>query len=299
MAATTRARVSFLALAIAFIAIVATVNLIFNLESFPTFEPAEGEVEGTTLTLPSESDLGLTAIMALLVSLAAGGVFMVAYMWFRLRGLRFSLEELLPLIIIGLLVMSFVFLIVPAIQEQQDQLEEEFGTAEEGEEGTGGGLTEVVRERFLRLSPALVGVAVIFLAIVLSYVLRNSLRWKRWRALSELLSEEASDALQRTTAVIEKGLYRLELGEDVRSSILGCYRDLLILLQGRGLLAEDHLTARELELAAGKDLGLSTKSCRSLRRLFELARYSSHSLTEAHRQRALDSLRQARRELGG
>lgn len=299
MAATARAKGSFLALALAFVAVVAAVNLIFNLRSFPTFEPAEGEGEQTPLILPFGSDLGVTAVSVLVVSATALGVLLVAFLRYNRRGLRFSLEELLPLLIVLIMVLSLVFFVGPAIREFQDRLEEEPGAPDGAEWETGGELSEVFRERLLRISPALAGIAVIFLGIFGSYILMNSLRRKRWKTLSELLSQDSDEPLRHAIAAIDEGLYRLELGEDVRSSILGCYRDLVALFEGRGLRAEDHLTARELELAAEKDLGLSTKSSRSLRRLFELARYSSHSLTEADREQALNSLMRAKEEMGG
>jgi hypothetical protein len=96
---------------------------------------------------------------------------------------------------------------------------------------------------------------------------------------------------------VETTLTHLAVGGDVRAGILRCYQELCVLLGGQGLSDQVSYTAREIEHAALLKLGLSEEGIDRLTRLFELARYSHHSLREEHREEAIRALELVRGEL--
>lgn len=111
--------------------------------------------------------------------------------------------------------------------------------------------------------------------------------------------EPTDDARQRAVDSIMDTIYRLELGENLRTTILGCYADMTKLFKQRGLRYGDYVTARELERLAVDRLGLTSLSAVRLRELFEEARYSSHMLLDEYRDMALQCLNSVRDELEG
>jgi len=96
---------------------------------------------------------------------------------------------------------------------------------------------------------------------------------------------------------VQQTLSELQVGADVRGAILACYQRFCLLLDARGIGAQDALTPRELEdLAVGR-LEVSEDSAEALTSLFEEARYSEHSLGDADRDRAVRSLETIRADL--
>ena len=100
-------------------------------------------------------------------------------------------------------------------------------------------------------------------------------------------------AVQAVQAAIEQ----LQLGGDVRQAILACYGRFCGLLGAKGIGAQDVLTPRELEDLAVRRLGVSVDSSEALTSLFEEARYSVHTLGDADRDRAVQSLERIRADL--
>ena len=100
-------------------------------------------------------------------------------------------------------------------------------------------------------------------------------------------------------ATLEATISELQLGGDVRQAILACYQRFCFLLGRRGIDEQEPLTPRELESIARDQLAVSSASAESLTSLFEEARYSTHPLGEADRDRAVESLARIRETLGG
>lgn len=96
---------------------------------------------------------------------------------------------------------------------------------------------------------------------------------------------------------IQETIEMLELGGDVRATILECFRRFCRLLGTRGVEGQEALTPRELEALAVERLRLSREAPEALTSLFEEARYSEHRLGEAERARALESLSRIRTAL--
>ena len=91
---------------------------------------------------------------------------------------------------------------------------------------------------------------------------------------------------------LEQAVASLEMGDlsEARAKIVSAYGALLRDLETRGVGDLDLLTPREIELLMESRLGLSSPSAHSLRELFEEARYSEHSMSEAQAAAARASL---------
>jgi len=107
------------------------------------------------------------------------------------------------------------------------------------------------------------------------------------------LEEESVDkpaARHAAADAVQDAIQELELGGDVRSAILACFRRFCLLLGARGITAQGALTPRELDSLAVERLRVSRDASGTLTSLFEEARYSVHPLGEADRRRAIESL---------
>ncbi len=96
---------------------------------------------------------------------------------------------------------------------------------------------------------------------------------------------------------IEKAIYHVKIGEDVRGSILKAYKEMENMMRKKGILDKNYYTPREFENFALSKLNLSREPVESLTKLFELARYSSHEMREEDRTLALSSLEMIKNEL--
>lgn len=111
-------------------------------------------------------------------------------------------------------------------------------------------------------------------------------------------SSAATGARREAAAEVAKAVHTLEAGGDARSAILRCYQDMCEVLGRHGVPDTDHFTPREFRARASPLLRLREASLGRLTGLFEVARYSHHSLGEGERDEALGCLRDIRGELG-
>ena len=150
--------------------------------------------------------------------------------------------------------------------------------------------------------PAIAGVPlgvllflVFLLAIVVVTVLMDlKVRLRPMKPPGALASRRLAAA-----QAVDAAISDLELGQDVRAAILACYQRFCALLGVRGIRDQQPLTPRELEDRAVTQLDVSPSSAESLTSLFEEARYSTHSLGDDARDRAVESLARIREALGG
>src|SRR5881409_1797011 len=76
---------------------------------------------------------------------------------------------------------------------------------------------------------------------------------RRGRGAAEMETEPPGDdpaARHAAAEAVQDAIEELEVGGDVRSVILACFRRFCALLGARGITAQDALTPRELELLA-------------------------------------------------
>ncbi len=291
-----RRTANLLILALVLFVAVALINLIQNLQALQL-----GSTGGSDAPfLFAVPTFGLNPLLlAWVLAMVGIAIFLVAFLYYRPKG-RFGFEEFIPLILIGVFLLSIVLL--ADYQERQERLAEE--ATEAGGTGTGGepppeedeGPLSFLRQG-LAASPGALLLVASFAAFAAIYFLMATLQARRARALG--LSIKKKQALKRELAeALGERIYSLQLGQDIRSVILGAYRDMVHLFQSYGLQPRRSQTAREVEAVALEKLGLSGQASKDLRKQFEEARYSFHLLTEESRQAAIESLHRVKSELG-
>ncbi len=290
----TRSRLLLTALLL--VATLAAVNLIVNLKRLVlTGEPGatEGIPRGVPFTI--SMDPHTFTVFAFVTSLVFLSALLIAYLRYGPKRRRFPLVELIPQIVGVAIIIGLAYLgqdlLFEDVDVSQDENGGQPGESEPGVGGPSGGNPPPLQ--LTELGAALLVVAFSFIALT-AVLLLLSLRG----ISAPLKGPTALEIEKEMAASLESGIYRLKLGDDVKSVILSCYRDMVGLLRQRGLDARPQLTAREVEAAAMELLGMATTSSRALREIFEVARYSSHTVTEHDRVRAIDSLNMVRKELG-
>ncbi|MEE9237481.1 MAG: DUF4129 domain-containing protein [Thermoplasmata archaeon] len=263
-------------------------NLVFNLQGMllgPDYLPevVESPPVGYPGVLPPFEHLSGLLLASIVVLLA---LTIVSLIFLRKKGEgKEVLLELLGAVLA--LVFIIVFFILWRIFAGISLFTEQ-GIVTDGS----GGFTEST----VSLSPApaaAIGIGVIgaaFLLILLGFSLS--------RRLGRVEEPDLSTGVRRKAiSHIEETLYRLRLGEEVRSAILKCYAGMTQLFRKRGLRFGDYVTARELEQLARKRMALSSGSAIRLRELFEEARYSSHILSDEYKDAAIQCLNKVMAEL--
>lgn len=113
--------------------------------------------------------------------------------------------------------------------------------------------------------------------------------WKIRYIPSDLRRRRGILELARTN--LAEAVTKLERYDDVRQTILDCYRRMCTSLASCGYHILPQHTAKEFEWIVSSALPLPKQALNKLTNLFEEARYSEHSLGEENRREALQSLR--------
>ncbi len=284
------------------LAAVVVANLIFNVQNLqiPVAPGRPVQPEGGQPAVEGVRVNGqVLALVMVVVSLLVLGSAVILYAKYAPRRGKFPFAELVPLIV-GLAVFMAVAFMDPqqAFPEQEEEEEDGGVIPGTGDGGQGEESTDVQilpPLPFAGLGPPLLMGALILIGLAALLALMRT--FKGLRVPPTFMSLADEEIRREAAKSLGGGVYRLRLGDDLRSVILGCYRDLLRLYEGRGMRLRPELTAREVERAAREYLGLSTGSSRSLRSLFELARYSDHPLSDDDRRAAISALDGVRVEL--
>ena len=124
-----------------------------------------------------------------------------------------------------------------------------------------------------------------------------------WRFLrrSEAPRVNVADRTKDEAAkeVLDAAVRSLYAGEDPRSTIIRTYQRMCLLVQVGKLDDEPFLTPREFADRAVGALGWKRAPLEDLTELFEEARYSTHVLGEADKERAIAAFERVREGLGG
>jgi len=100
------------------------------------------------------------------------------------------------------------------------------------------------------------------------------------------------------SSTVDKAIQDLIKGKDIRATIMECYNQMSLILEKRGIRDEKHMTPREFENTAIENLDVETSKISQIREIFELAKYSSHKLTEKDKERVIEDLEALRDDLG-
>lgn len=126
-----------------------------------------------------------------------------------------------------------------------------------------------------------------------------ALLWLVWIGLAGIilllviaLVRQRSSARRADPLVLEaeQAVQALKAGQDLRSVIIHCYRQMSLILQAeQGLTRMEAMTAREFETLL-ETRGVPPPPVRQLTRLFEMARYAAQISEPGAEQQAFDSL---------
>lgn len=231
--------------------------------------------------------------------IALGAFAAVIVVKFRRFGRLIPASEIL-LYGIALGVIVLVIFLWPQVTAELDALVEGPGeTGSDGGDDPGG--TTGARFGLGALSTAAglpLAIAAFAVVAVMIFLLSRQPR-RLWRSRTALAIDKVKEEFRREVAeALDRTLLDLEGAGDFRIAILACYQRMLVLLERRGLLDHEALTAREIEMRALANLGLSQGAIDALTSLFEEARYSEHPIGPGERSRAVSHLNAIRGELG-
>ena len=137
----------------------------------------------------------------------------------------------------------------------------------------------------------------VFAALAIAAVALTS--YRRRRPGPRPAPDEAADATAAPlAAALAAGERALHEDSDPRAAIIGCYAAMERSLADAGSPAEAADTPAEVLARATAGGLIRSTSASTLTGLFRRARYSSHPMTEADRETALDALAEVRADLG-
>lgn len=116
--------------------------------------------------------------------------------------------------------------------------------------------------------------------------------------LFELRDKDDKKEIERdVSSAVDKAIRDLIEGKDIKSTIMGCYNQMSLILEEKGIRDEKHMTPREFEKTAVENLDVTTSKISRIREIFELAKYSAHKLEEKDKERVIQDLEALRDEL--
>ncbi len=151
----------------------------------------------------------------------------------------------------------------------------------------------------MTMAPSVGGIPLgyFLIAAVIGSVVAIALLFRVGASLKKIAPSGRRTPRREAAHAVQAALQQLQLGGDVRDTILLCYARFCSLLGAKGIEDQGALTARELEDLAVRRLAVSAESSDALTGLFEEARYSEHPLGDGDRDRAVRSLERIRTDL--
>lgn len=110
--------------------------------------------------------------------------------------------------------------------------------------------------------------------------------------------EDEKGLEDQLSSTVDSAVTELREGKDVHSTIIRCYQQMCLILEKKGAKNFEFMTPREFEKQAIRTLDVSPSKISEIRKVFELAKYSSYRLGEEERKRAVNALKELRKELG-
>lgn len=144
------------------------------------------------------------------------------------------------------------------------------------------------------------GPGIFLLMIILVFALTFFIYQKLdLRSKSRPFKEDEKEKMEKDiSSTVDRAITELHQGNDAKSTILRCYQRMCLILEEKGVENEEFMTPREFENVAKKKLIVSSRNISNIREIFELAKYSSHELTEKEKNRVVEYLKALRDELG-
>jgi len=141
------------------------------------------------------------------------------------------------------------------------------------------------------------GLVVITILLVIIGVISLLPKIAHYLKKDELKKEERTQIEKDLSESVNRAIKDLNKGKDIRSTVIRCYQKMCFILEDYGITYDRYMTPREFENNAVNNLNFSRDTIDDLTSTFEEARYSSHSLKEDHRKRAIKDLKSLREEI--
>ncbi len=113
----------------------------------------------------------------------------------------------------------------------------------------------------------------------------------------EQTQTEEKDIEQDISSAVDDTLQDLYKGNNIESTIMRCYQRMSMILEDKGVKDEKYMTPRELEKAANEILDVPISKISRIIDIFELVKYSEHSIDEKDKLKVVDDLKALRDEL--
>lgn len=299
MPSTARGRSTWLAPLLLFLAVLLAAGLAFNVANLDTGGeaiPAPPNAGGTS-TSPTSFDFASFSLYVV-VALAIVTIVVSADAWRHRKRSRSEVRRPSSFwqfiqTIIGLAVFIALVVLYPDLARHIQSNGGQGSNTTAGGGSAPGGPMQVL-QGFGGLPLGIFLATALLVAILILFYLH------RLRGSEEFVGpDKKARRPERTVAAVavQATIQDLEVGKDVRTTILACYQRFCRLLGKRGIDAQEPLTPREIQGLAVDRLGVAEERAEDLTSLFEEARYSVHELGEPERERALASLQSLRADL--
>lgn len=279
-----------------FAAVLLAAGLAFNLANLDTGGEAVPDVPDAGGTSPnSRSLIGLLPLLQAAVALAgslllAGMVYLLLH---RRVERRPALRRTRRSNVLGMLLSMLGLVLILAMWRRAEPVDGA-GSSQDGNATAVSGIVPADLPFVAGIPLGVFLVASILIGfLVIAYLLRPTSRG--WVSTREASLPDPPRA--EASAAVGTAIEELDLGADVRGTILQCFRRFCELLGARGVTGQEVLTPREIEGLATHVLRVSRRDAEDLTSLFEEARYSVHPLGEGDRDRARRSLERIREGL--
>ncbi len=136
-------------------------------------------------------------------------------------------------------------------------------------------------------APVLFYLAVSLFFIIIAVVIAKSVHPKKKNEIPQ----------ENISKYVERAISTIKIGGDVKGAILRAYKEMENMMRARGVEDKEYFTPREFKEFALNNLRLSPAPVNTLVSLFEIARYSQHSMEEEQRERALRALEEIKDEI--
>lgn len=133
----------------------------------------------------------------------------------------------------------------------------------------------------------------ILLLAMISILAVGFFTYQRFRQIHPFSSQktDTQDLERDIKSSVDRAITELHQGKDAKSTILRCYQQMCLTLEKEGVKNEKFMTPREFEMLAIKKLSVPNNQISSIRKIFELAKYSSHQLGEREKENVLENLK--------
>ncbi len=209
-----------------------------------------------------------------------------------LFGLLYSNEERMKSMLMRFIVWTVGLILLYGVARSGIVFSDDGGSSSFPDWPFGGGARE-------QITPGSAGTFIsLTIVVALVGVLAALIFYQKMVVRKEKARMPDKDVEEDLSSTLDKAITELYQGKDVRDVIYRCYIQMCLIMERQGVTQEEFITPRELRNKAVAHLPVDEKIVSELTSLFEEARYSTHKLGDDKRKKAVEDLKNFKRELG-